>query len=53
MSMYNIMEYSDNHSKTSGGLWHYYRHEPFQLMVLLLIFLLITITVLCLNLKQK
>ena len=53
MSMYNIMEYSDNHSKASGSLWHYYRHELFQLMVLLLIFLLITIAVLRLNLKQK
>ena len=22
------MEYSDNYSKTSGGLWQYYRDEP-------------------------
>ena len=28
MSMYNLMEYSDAYSKTSGSLWQYYRHEP-------------------------
>ena len=26
--MYNLIEYSDNHSKTSGSLWQYYRDEP-------------------------
>ena len=25
--MYNLIEYSDNYSKTSGSLWQYYRHE--------------------------
>ena len=25
----NLKEYSDNYSKTSGSLWHYYRDEPF------------------------
>ena len=25
MPMYNLTEYSDNYSKTSGGLWLYYR----------------------------
>ena len=25
MSMYNLMEYSDNYAKTSGSLWQYYR----------------------------
>ena len=29
MPMYNLMEYSDNYSKTSGSLWHYCRYEPF------------------------
>ena len=29
MSMYNLIEYSDNYSKTSGSLWQYYRNEPF------------------------
>ena len=29
MPMYNLVEYSDNYSKTSGGLWQYYTDEPF------------------------
>ena len=28
MSMYNLIEYSDNYAKTSGGLRKYYRDEP-------------------------
>ena len=28
MPMYNLIEYSDNYSKTSGNLWQYYRDEP-------------------------
>ena len=28
MSMYNLTEYSDNYSKTSGSLWQYYKNEP-------------------------
>ena len=28
MSMYNLIEYSDNNTKTSGSLWQYYRDEP-------------------------
>ena len=28
MPMYNLIEYSDNYSKTCGGLWQYYRNEP-------------------------
>ena len=28
MSMYNLIEYSDNYVKTSGSLWQYYRDEP-------------------------
>ena len=27
MPMYNLLEYSDNYSVTSGSLWNYYRHE--------------------------
>ena len=26
--MYNLIEYSDNYSKTWRGLWQYYRDEP-------------------------
>ena len=29
MPMCNLIEYSDNYSKTSGSLWQYYRDEPF------------------------
>ena len=28
MPMYNLIEYSDNHSKPSSSLWQYYRDEP-------------------------
>ena len=27
MSMYSIIEYSDNYSKTSGSLWQFKRNE--------------------------
>ena len=27
MSMYNLIEYSDNYSKTSGRLWQYYKDK--------------------------
>ena len=28
MPMYNLIEYSDNYGKKSGGLWQCYRDEP-------------------------
>ena len=28
MQMYNLIEYSDNYSKTSGSLWQYYKDKP-------------------------
>ena len=28
MAMYDLIEYSDAYSKTSGSLWQYYRDEP-------------------------
>ena len=28
MPMYNLIEYSDNHTKTSGSLWQYHGDEP-------------------------
>ena len=28
ISMFNLIEYSNNYSKTSGSLWQYYRDEP-------------------------
>ena len=42
MLMYNLIEYSNNYSKTPGGLWKYYRDEP-ALNELLLIFLVIVL----------
>ena len=27
MPMYNLIEYSDNHSNISGSLWQYYKDE--------------------------
>ena len=28
MPIYNLIEYSDNYSKTSGSSWQYYRDQP-------------------------
>ena len=28
MPMYNLTEYRDNYSKTSGGLWQCYKDDP-------------------------
>ena len=28
MSMYNLIEYSDNYSRTSASLWQYYKDDP-------------------------
>ena len=28
MPMYNLIEYSDNYSETSGSLWQYYQDDP-------------------------
>ena len=28
MSMYNLIECSNNYSKTTGSLWQYYKDEP-------------------------
>ena len=28
MSMYNLIEYTDNYAKKSGSLWQYYRDKP-------------------------
>ena len=27
MSMYNLIEYSDNYAKTTGSLWQHFRDE--------------------------
>ena len=56
MSLYNLIEFSGKTSgkhycKTSGRLWHYYRNEPF--LGDMLIIMIMIITVLRINLKQK
>ena len=28
MPMFDLIEYSDNYSKTSGNLWQYYKDDP-------------------------
>ena len=28
MNMYNLIEYSENYSQTSGSFWLYYRDQP-------------------------
>ena len=54
LPMCNLIKYSDNCSKTSGILWQYYRAESFlDNNGVIADFLLIIITVLRLNLKQK
>ena len=30
MSMYKLIEYSDNYSKTSGSLWQYCKDDPYK-----------------------
>ena len=30
MSMYNLIEYSDSYSDTSGSLWQFKRHEQWM-----------------------
>ena len=54
MPVYNLIEYSDAYSNTSGSLWQYYRDEPVQTIItILLIFLLITIIAFHSNLNSK
>ena len=54
MPMCNLIENSDNYSKTSGSLWHYYRDEPFlDNNGAIPDFMLIIIKVFGLKLKQK
>ena len=51
MSMYNLIEFSDTYSRTSGSLWIFYKVTIH--LKLILIFLLITITVFCSNINSK
>ena len=54
MPIYNLIEYMNIYSKTSGSLWQYYRDEPaLDNVTILLIFLLTMIIVFRSNLKKK
>ena len=55
MQLYNLIEYSDNYSKTSGSLWQYYRDEVIansSIILGLLLILLLMIIVNHLNLNK-
>ena len=51
--MYNLIEYSDNFSKTSGILWQYYNDEPALAKNGDLTDLMNVMSLVCLNLKKK
>ena len=51
--MYNLIEYSDNFSKTSGILWQYYKDEPSLAKNGDLTDLMNVMSLVCLNLKKK
>ena len=52
MPMYNLIEYCNNYSKTSGSFYQYCSIEPSLIMVLLLTLLLIILQT-HLNAKEK
>ena len=37
MPVYNLIECSNNYSETSGSLWKYYRDEPNDNIIILII----------------
>ena len=51
--MYNLIEYSDNFSKTSGILWQYYKDEPALAKNGDLTDLMNVMSLVCLNLNKK
>ena len=53
MPMYNLIEYRDNYSKTSGSFWIYYRNEAALTDTGAIALFLLLITVLLLNLNKK
>ena len=50
--MYNLIEYSNNYSKSSGSLWQYYKGKP-ALTDAGAVLLMLIIKVLRLNLNKK
>ena len=54
MLMYNLMEYSNDYTKTSGSLWQYYRDKNDSTDAgTIKIFMIMITTVLLLNLTKK
>ena len=51
MSMYNLIEYSDNYSKTLRSLWQRYRGEPVLTILAFLIIFLVIVLGLIINKK--
>ena len=53
MPMYNLIEYSENYSKTSGSLWQYCKEIPAVGNTGLLLILMVLMLLIHLILKQK
>ena len=48
-----LIEYGNNHSKTSRNLWQYFNDEPILITLLLIFLMIIIVKKFCLNLNQK
>ena len=53
MSMYELIQYSDTYSKTSGILWQYSREEPALAANAITEFAELMLLLICLKLKKK
>ena len=53
MSLYNLIEYSDNYSKTSRSLWQYCKEIPAEILLEILLILMVLMLLIHLILKQK
>ena len=54
MLMYNLIEYSDNYSKTSGSLWQYCKDIPaVNIVAVILLISIEPMPLIYLILKQK
>ena len=50
-SMYSLIEYSDNYSKTSGSLWQYFKEIPAEIIMVILLILMALMLLIHLILK--
>ena len=50
-SMYSLIEYSDNYSKTSGSLWQYFKEIPAEIITVILLILMALMLLIHLILK--